>query len=212
MADVDRAGGVKGESPRGPFKYWDKGSMATIGRATGGGRDARLPLQRLPGVAGVAVHPHHVPGPVREPGAGAVPVVLELRDAQPHGPADHQSPRGPGLASRLRRSALLKPGYAHLLGASCHSMAGGFPRKLRRKHAHSSPDRPARDFFLVLTDPQLAQRLVPILTFIDCNDEPHATLFTAISIGYFKTCAEDCRRAIIRTTFPDTMQSPVAMD
>lgn len=24
---------VKGESPRGPFKYWDKGSMATIGRA-----------------------------------------------------------------------------------------------------------------------------------------------------------------------------------
>ena len=24
---------LKGESPRGPFKYWDKGSMATIGRA-----------------------------------------------------------------------------------------------------------------------------------------------------------------------------------
>ena len=24
---------VKGESPRGPFKYWDKGTMATIGRA-----------------------------------------------------------------------------------------------------------------------------------------------------------------------------------
>jgi NADH dehydrogenase len=24
---------VKGESPRGPFKYWDKGMMATIGRA-----------------------------------------------------------------------------------------------------------------------------------------------------------------------------------
>jgi NADH dehydrogenase len=24
---------VRGESPRGPFKYWDKGSMATIGRA-----------------------------------------------------------------------------------------------------------------------------------------------------------------------------------
>jgi len=24
---------VKGETPRGPFKYWDKGSMATIGRA-----------------------------------------------------------------------------------------------------------------------------------------------------------------------------------
>lgn len=26
-------GRVKGESPRGPFKYWDKGTMATIGRA-----------------------------------------------------------------------------------------------------------------------------------------------------------------------------------
>jgi NADH dehydrogenase len=24
---------VKGESARGPFKYWDKGSMATIGRS-----------------------------------------------------------------------------------------------------------------------------------------------------------------------------------
>jgi NADH dehydrogenase len=39
---------IKGEAPRGPFKYWDKGSMATIGRAravaeTGGIRFSGYP-------------------------------------------------------------------------------------------------------------------------------------------------------------------------
>jgi NADH dehydrogenase len=35
---------LKGEPPPGPFKYWDKGSMATIGRARAVAQTGRLKL------------------------------------------------------------------------------------------------------------------------------------------------------------------------
>ena len=96
---------VKGESPKGPFKYWDKGSMATIGRSRAVA-ETNGSLQRSPGVAGVAVHPHHVSGAVREPGAGAIPVVLELCDPQPRRPPHHRRTR-PGKAELGTRVARL---------------------------------------------------------------------------------------------------------
>jgi len=56
----------------------------------GRGREHGLQVQRLHRMAGVAVHPHPVSGAVREPRDGTVPVVLELPDPQPRGPAHHQ--------------------------------------------------------------------------------------------------------------------------
>ena len=85
-----------------PFHYYDKGSLATIGRCRRSRpvrQDSYLRIHRL---AGMAVHPHSFPDWFPEPRAGLHPVgvvVFHLRARRPPHHRQHQS-------SRLERRAL----------------------------------------------------------------------------------------------------------
>ena len=79
-----------------PFRYRDKGNMATIGRKLAVAEIGRLRLSGLPRLARLALRPPDVPGGVPEPGAGAGAVGVELLHPQPERAADHRTGRALG--------------------------------------------------------------------------------------------------------------------
>jgi NADH:ubiquinone reductase (H+-translocating) len=102
-----------------PFSYWDKGSMAVIGR-NHGRHDARgpHPVRRLPRVVRVALRPRDVPRGLREPRARVDPVGEPLLHTQSRRPVDHDDPRdrgAPGAGPHGRsesRQRRCRPGVA----------------------------------------------------------------------------------------------------
>ncbi len=68
---------IQGREVARPFRYFDKGSMAVVGKNCGA--VARLaPHERLPNVSGLGVHSHPVPAPTTEPPSCATPVALVI--------------------------------------------------------------------------------------------------------------------------------------
>ena len=72
-----------------PFRYFDKGTLATIGRTCGGRRDRTAALHRLPRLARVARRAPLLPDRLREPAAGDAALVLVLRPLRPARARDH---------------------------------------------------------------------------------------------------------------------------
>ena len=66
-----------------PFRYFDKGNMATISRFSRDRRDRQDPAHRLHRLAGLALHPHRLPHRVQEPGDDAAALDGELRRPRP---------------------------------------------------------------------------------------------------------------------------------
>jgi NADH dehydrogenase len=77
-----------------------------------GGRHGLAAPVRLPGLDGLAVHPPALPGRVREPRPGAVPVGLELRHAQPLRPPHHRRGLRPRPAARQQGGRVTGPPVA----------------------------------------------------------------------------------------------------
>ena len=73
---------------RRPFRYHDKGNLATIGRSRAVADIKGIRAERLPGLGDLARRAPHVPDRLREPPARAGPLGVLVRDAQPRRPAD----------------------------------------------------------------------------------------------------------------------------
>ena len=84
--------GTDDPANRVPFKYFDKGSMATIS-GTMRWRRSEARIRRLHRLAGLAVPPPSVPGRVQEPDQHAVQLDHHLHLEQP-GSAGHHQPVG----------------------------------------------------------------------------------------------------------------------
>ena len=74
--------------PRLPFRYRDKGSLATIGRAAAVADDRHQAL-RLDRLAGLAVRPHLLPDRVPQPLRRDIRMGLVVPHLRPGRPADH---------------------------------------------------------------------------------------------------------------------------
>jgi NADH dehydrogenase len=85
--------------PRTPFRYRDKGQMATIGRRRAHRRGRSLQVRRLLRLAHLAVRTHPLPHRLQESHRGAPQLGLELRRLQPRRPPDRRQ----GLASAQTR-------------------------------------------------------------------------------------------------------------
>lgn len=74
---------------RAAFKYWDKGTMATIGRSAAVAWIGRLTFFRTAGVAGVAVHPFDFPDRLSQPHVCFFTMDLFLSLLQTQRPLNH---------------------------------------------------------------------------------------------------------------------------
>jgi NADH dehydrogenase len=76
----------------GPFRYVDKGNLATIGRSKAVADIRGIPARRVRGLAALAARPPRLPGRIPEPAAGRPPLDDQLRHPRSRLAAD----RAPG--------------------------------------------------------------------------------------------------------------------
>ena len=147
---------VEGKPPQPPFKYFDKGSMATISRFKAValiGRFRLTGLRRLAGVAGAAPDLHHrLQEPAHRPDAlvRVVPGPRPLR-AHHHRAADLRAGGAPAAARRGGRPGVrarrLRPGPGDPRGQPARrargpGAGGGAADRLRRARAARRRRRP----------------------------------------------------------------------
>ncbi len=72
-----------------PFKYWDKGTMATIGHSRAVAMIGRPEVQRLPRLAGLARRAHPLPRRLYQQAHGGDPLGLGLLHPPPGRARDH---------------------------------------------------------------------------------------------------------------------------
>ena len=113
---------VQGQTPPAPFKYFDKGNLAVIGRC----RCVRVQDVWVPGMACVGVHPPDVHRPVSEPHSGLHSVGNSGFDVQPRSTTDYrgctdrfqlQQPNGLFREETTGRRVRCKQSHGAVVGA-----------------------------------------------------------------------------------------------
>ena len=89
---------LAGQRRAAPFRYRDKGNLATIGRAKAVGEIKGLPLSGTIAWLRMALRPPLLPGRPPEPGPGLHPLDRELHHPRTRSAPDHGRGRGGGTA------------------------------------------------------------------------------------------------------------------
>jgi hypothetical protein len=84
-----------------PFRHFDKGNMAVVGKKLRGSGAELAAHKRLPNVAGLGVHSYPLPAAVAEPPARAAPVALVVFHRLAQVAPDPEPRRTPGAEARL---------------------------------------------------------------------------------------------------------------
>ena len=80
--------------PRLPFRYVDKGMLATIGRGAAVAKIGPIKAIGPLRLAALAVRPHPLPDRISQPSPGHDPVGVVVRHVRPRRPADHRAAQG----------------------------------------------------------------------------------------------------------------------
>ena len=122
---------LKGREVKRPFRYFDKGNMAVVGKNYAVLERGSAAHKRLPDMAGVGIRSHPLPAAAAEPPARATPVDLVVfhRPAQlaphPRTAADDliEPPYHATLADRVACAARAIEGRARVCRRACWSLS-----------------------------------------------------------------------------------------